>query len=113
MCTRDRVHEAARFLIDIARGNVVVEPELIKALQTGAIGGAMLDVFEREPLPQDSPLWTMPNVITTPHVSGNPTDYTERLFAIFADNIERFLKGRALKNVVDLDEAIDCGSCAA
>ncbi|WP_404294923.1 D-2-hydroxyacid dehydrogenase (plasmid) [Microvirga sp. RSM25] len=90
------------FLINIARGNVVVEDELVKALQTGAIAGAMLDVFEREPLPKESPLWDMPNVIATPHVAGSPTNYTERVFSIFADNIERFLKGQALKNVVDL-----------
>lgn len=90
------------FLINIARGNVVVESELIEGLQAGTIAGAMLDVFEREPLPQDSPLWDMPNVIATPHVSGNPTNYTERVFPIFADNIERFLKGQPLKNVVSL-----------
>lgn len=90
------------FLINIARGNVVVEAELIKALQAGTIAGAMLDVFEQEPLPEDSPLWDMPNVITTPHVSGNSTNYAERVFPIFAHNIERFLKGEALKNVVDL-----------
>ncbi|MCP3380302.1 D-2-hydroxyacid dehydrogenase [Bradyrhizobium sp. CCGUVB4N] len=90
------------FLVNIARGNVVVEAELIKALQTRAIAGAMLDVFEREPLPQDSPLWDMPNVIATPHVAGSPSNYTERVFSIFAENIERFLKGQALKNVVDL-----------
>jgi len=90
------------FLINIARGNVVVEAELIKALQTGAIAGAMLDVFEQEPLPQDSPLWGMPNVIATPHVAGGPTNYTERVFLILAENIERFLNGQRLKNVVDL-----------
>ncbi|MCK1592103.1 D-2-hydroxyacid dehydrogenase [Bradyrhizobium sp. 169] len=90
------------FLINIARGNVVVEDALIKALQTGAIAGAMLDVFEREPLPEDSPLWDMPNVIATPHMAGSPTNYTERVFSIFADNIERFLNGKPLKNVVDL-----------
>ncbi|MCS3765675.1 MULTISPECIES: D-2-hydroxyacid dehydrogenase [Bradyrhizobium] len=90
------------FLINIARGNVVVETDLIRALRAGAIAGAMLDVFEREPLPQDSPLWDMPNVIITPHVSGVPTNYTERVFPIIADNIERFLKGQALRNLVDL-----------
>lgn len=89
-------------LINIARGNVIVESELINALQSGAIAGAMLDVFEKEPLPQDSPLWDMPNVIVTPHVAGNPTNYTERVFTIFADNIERFLNRQSLKNVVDL-----------
>ncbi|MBH5396265.1 D-2-hydroxyacid dehydrogenase [Bradyrhizobium sp. CNPSo 4010] len=90
------------FLINIARGNVVVESQLISALQRGAIAGAMLDVFEREPLPHDSPLWDMPNVITTPHVAGNPADYAERVFSIFGDNIERFLKRQPLKNFIDL-----------
>ncbi|MER8747477.1 D-2-hydroxyacid dehydrogenase [Mesorhizobium sp. M1004] len=90
------------FLINIARGSVIVEAELIKALQSRAIAGAMLDVFEREPLPQESPLWDMPNVIATPHVAGSPTNYTERVFSIFADNLDRFLKGQALTNVVDL-----------
>lgn len=90
------------FLINVARGTVVVEAELIKALKTRAIAGAMLDVFEREPLPDDSPLWDMPNVIVTPHTAGSPINYTERLFSIFGDNIERFLKGQALQNVVDV-----------
>lgn len=90
------------FLINIARGNIVVESELIKALQTGAIAGAMLDVFEREPLPENSPLWDMPNVIATPHVAGSPINFTERLFSIFGDNIEHFLNGQPLKNIVDL-----------
>ncbi|WP_456725298.1 NAD(P)-dependent oxidoreductase [Bradyrhizobium sp. USDA 4350] len=90
------------FLINIARGNIVVEAELIKALHAGAIAGAMLDVFEQEPLPPDSPLWDMPNVIVTPHVAGNPTNYLERAFEILSDNIERFLNGQALNNVVDI-----------
>lgn len=90
------------FLVNIARGNVVVEAELIKALQTRAIAGAMLDVFEQEPLPQNSPLWAMPNVIATPHVAGSPANYTERVFSIVAENIDRFLKGQMLKNIVDL-----------
>ncbi|MGY8632779.1 D-2-hydroxyacid dehydrogenase [Bradyrhizobium sp. 14AA] len=90
------------FLINISRGSVVVESELIKALQQGVIAGAMLDVFEREPLPQDSPLWDMPNVIATPHTAGNPTNYVERVFSIFGDNIELFMKGQTLKNIADL-----------
>ena len=90
------------FLLNVARGNVIVENELIDALQAGVIAGAMLDVFEYEPLPQESPLWNMPNVIVTPHVSGMPTEYVQRAFAIVAENIERFLSGRALMNVVDL-----------
>ncbi|MDI3567437.1 D-2-hydroxyacid dehydrogenase [Bradyrhizobium sp. Arg816] len=90
------------FLINIARGNVIAEAELIEALRSGTIAGAMLDVFEREPLPTDSPLWDMANVIATPHVAGNATSYIERVFPTFADNIERFLEGQPLKNVVDL-----------
>lgn len=90
------------FLINIARGNAVVEAELVKALQEGTIAGAMLDVFEHEPLPQDNPLWDLSNVIVTPHVAGSPNNYTERAFAVVGDNIDRFLKGQPLKNVVDL-----------
>jgi phosphoglycerate dehydrogenase-like enzyme len=90
------------FLINIARGSVVVEADLIAALRSGAIAGALLDVFEKEPLPQDSPLWDMPNVIVTPHASGTPTGYMQRVFSIVAENIERYLTGQALKNVVDL-----------
>ncbi|MGY4501420.1 phosphoglycerate dehydrogenase-like enzyme [Bradyrhizobium sp. GM24.11] len=90
------------FLINIARGDIVVEVELIDALRSGTIAGAMLDVFEREPLSYESPLWGMPNVIVTPHVAGAATNYTERVFSIFADNLVRFLEGRPLKNVVDL-----------
>ncbi|MDA9505030.1 hydroxyacid dehydrogenase [Bradyrhizobium sp. CCBAU 11386] len=90
------------FLINIARGRVIVEAELIQALDAGTIAGALLDVFQQEPLPQGSPLWDMPNVIATPHISGSATNYAERVFAIFADNIERFLTGEELINVVDL-----------
>ncbi|MCK1487749.1 D-2-hydroxyacid dehydrogenase [Bradyrhizobium sp. 193] len=90
------------FLINIARGSVVVESELISALQVGSLAGAMLDVFEREPPPQDSPLWDMPNVIMTPHISGILTDYVERAFDIVTENVERYLKGLPLRNVIDL-----------
>lgn len=90
------------FLVNIARGNVVVEHELIKALQAGTIAGAMLDVFEREPLAHDSELWGMENVIITPHVAGWRTNYIDGVFAIFADNIERFHEGRKLNNMVNL-----------
>ncbi|CDZ40801.1 D-isomer specific 2-hydroxyacid dehydrogenase family protein [Neorhizobium galegae bv. officinalis] len=90
------------FLVNIARGNVLVESELVAALQEKTIAGALLDVFEKEPLPSNSPLWGMPNVIATPHVAGSPTNYTERVFSILAENIENYLNGRPLKNVVDL-----------
>ncbi|MCK1487567.1 D-2-hydroxyacid dehydrogenase [Bradyrhizobium sp. 193] len=90
------------FLINIARGSVVVESALINVLQAGTLAGAMLDVFEREPLPQDSPLWGMANVIVTPHISGIVTNYEERAFKIVAENIERYLQGLPLKNQIDL-----------
>ncbi|UWU75861.1 D-2-hydroxyacid dehydrogenase [Bradyrhizobium huanghuaihaiense] len=97
-----RLMRRTAFLINIARGSVVAESELIEALQAGTIAGAVLDVFEREPLPADSPLWTMPNVIVTPHVAGYASDYTTRLFEIFGDNLQRFIENKPLRNVVDL-----------
>ena len=73
----------------------------MKALEEGAIAGAMLDVFENEPLPYASPLWALPNVIVTPHVAGNPTEYARRAFEVFADNLKRYMEGSELKNLVD------------
>ena len=97
-----RLMRRAAFLVNIARGSVVVESELIEALRAGTIAGALLDVFEREPLPADSPLWTMPNVIVTPHSAGYPSNYPARLVEIFGDNLQRFLEKKPLRNVVDL-----------
>ena len=97
-----RLMRRAAFLVNIARGSVVVESELIEALRAGTIAGALLDVFEREPLPADSPLWTMANVIITPHTAGYPSNYDARVFEIFSDNLQRFLENKPLRNVVDL-----------
>jgi phosphoglycerate dehydrogenase-like enzyme len=91
------------FLVNIARGNVVDEPALVRALQDGAIAGAALDVFETEPLPPASPLWAMENVIVTPHISGEPDDYPRRVMTVFEENIRRWREGRPLTNVVHLD----------
>lgn len=88
-------------LLNVSRGDIVREAELIEALRNGTIGGAMLDVFQQEPLPQDNPLWDMANVIVTPHMAGGATDYIERMLAIFCDNLERFRAGRPLRNLVD------------
>lgn len=103
---REQLQQMRRsaFLVNIARGSVVAESDLVEALQEGTIAGAFLDVFEREPLPVDSPLWTMPNVIITPHVAGYPTNYTRRVFEIFRDNLQRFLEGLPLNNVVNLQK---------
>lgn len=90
------------WLINIARGALVDEPALIAALEDGVIAGAALDTFEREPLPPDSPLWTLPNVIVSPHHSGTSPRSAERVFALFLDNLARFIRGDELRNVVDL-----------
>ncbi|RWB95031.1 MAG: D-2-hydroxyacid dehydrogenase [Mesorhizobium sp.] len=97
-----RLMRRSAVLVNIARGSVVAESELIEALKTGTIAGAVLDVFEREPLSADSALWTMPNVIVTPHVAGWMTDYDNRVLEIFADNLQRFIEKKPLRNVVDL-----------
>jgi phosphoglycerate dehydrogenase-like enzyme len=91
------------FFLNISRGSLVDEPALIAALQRGAIAGAALDVFEQEPPAADNPLWTMPHVIMTPHVSGMLDTNTERVVGIFADNMRRYLSGEALHNAVDLN----------
>lgn len=90
-------------LINVGRGAVVDERALIAALQDGRIAGAGLDVFEREPLPSDSPLWAMENVVITPHVSASSEHYNARVADIVCDNLRRYLAGQPLRNVVDLD----------
>lgn len=89
------------YFINIGRGGTVDEEALIDALRSGKVAGAALDVFETEPLPTDSPLWEMGNVLITPHASGVTSHYDERAFAIFLDNLERYVAGKELKNVVD------------
>ncbi len=90
------------FLINISRGSVVDEAALIVALRSGHLGGACLDVFATEPLPQDNPLWEMPNVIITPHIAGLRDDTPPIVTEIFLDNLDRYQKGEPLRNVVDL-----------
>lgn len=89
------------WLINIARGTVVDEPALIEALQAGEIAGAALDVFVEEPLPPDSPLWDMENVIITPHNSWSTPHVQEREAALFLKNLRRYLRDEPLLNVVD------------
>jgi phosphoglycerate dehydrogenase-like enzyme len=91
-------------LVNMARGGVVNEADLITALQNGAIGGAILDVFETEPLPQDSVLWELPNVILSPHVAGNSHRYHARAAALFAENLQRYLENRPLLNLYDAEK---------
>jgi phosphoglycerate dehydrogenase-like enzyme len=81
------------YLINVARGPVVVEDELIAALQTGEIAGAALDVTIDEPLSPPSPLWQMPNVLITPHTAGETSLYEKRLVAIIVENLHRWERG--------------------
>ncbi|MFL5766942.1 MAG: D-2-hydroxyacid dehydrogenase [Actinomycetota bacterium] len=91
---------SARFL-NVGRGGTVDTEALVEALRTDAIAGAALDVFEEEPLPQDHPLWSMPNVIISPHMAGDVSDWEERVVEVFLDNLSRFADGRPLRNVID------------
>lgn len=99
-----RMKETAWF-INVARGPVVDEKALIKALEEGRIAGAGLDVFEKEPLPEDSPIWDLENVILTPHVAGPTPHYMDRLMDLFIDNLEAFVSGNRDKmvNIIDYD----------
>jgi phosphoglycerate dehydrogenase-like enzyme len=88
-------------IINIGRGATIDEAALIQSLKEGKIAAAGLDVFETEPLPPESPLWEMENVLITAHYSGWTPNYDARAFEIFRDNLERFAAGRPLRNVVD------------
>lgn len=96
-----RTMKSTAFFVNIARGEVCDEGALISALQEQRIAGAALDVFAREPLPADSPLWHLPNVFISPHISGLTTQYNQRALTIFAENLRRYLAGETLYNVVD------------
>lgn len=98
-----RAMKPTAVLINISRGPVVDEGALVQALKEGWIGGAGLDVFEREPLPEDSELWGMENVVLTPHISGGTQIYFERALPIFCENLRRYLDGRPLVNLVDTE----------
>jgi phosphoglycerate dehydrogenase-like enzyme len=89
------------FFINIGRGMTTRLDDLVAALRAGEIAGAALDVFEQEPLPADHPLWTLPNVLITPHTAGHGPYLDERRFEVLLDNARRFVAGEPLRNVVD------------
>jgi phosphoglycerate dehydrogenase-like enzyme len=92
---------ASCIFVNVGRGGVVDEPALIDALRDRRIAGAVLDVFATEPLPDSSPLWTLPNVLVTPHAAALSARENERIVELFVDNLRRYLDGRPLRNVVE------------
>jgi phosphoglycerate dehydrogenase-like enzyme len=91
------------WIINIARGPIVDETALVDALRSGRIGGAALDALTVEPLPKESPLWSLDNVIITPHSSNSSPNVRMRTVALIQENLRRYKAGEALLNVVDLD----------
>jgi phosphoglycerate dehydrogenase-like enzyme len=92
---------ASCIFVNVGRGGVVDEPALVDALRERRIAGAVLDVFAAEPLPDSSPLWTLPNVLVTPHAAALSARENERIVELFVDNLRRYLDGRPLRNVVE------------
>jgi phosphoglycerate dehydrogenase-like enzyme len=90
------------FFINIGRGESVVTPALTAALQAGEIGGAGLDVTDPEPLPPQHPLWSMPNVVITPHIATSSDFRSDRTVTLVAENVRRYVRGDAMLSVVDL-----------
>lgn len=106
--TRGLIDEAAlrrmkrsAYLINVSRGPVIDEGAFVRAVREGWIAGGALDVFDEEPLPPESPLWDLENVIITPHISGASTRHTALAVEIFRDNLRRYLAGQPLRNLVD------------
>ena len=93
--------QRSAWLINVGRGAIVDEADLLSALRAGEIGGAALDVFDEEPLPADHPLWTLPNVIVSPHTSGDFVGWLDALVALFGVNFARWLADERLLNEVD------------
>lgn len=92
---------AGSHFINVSRGEIAVEADVMAALASGKLAGAYLDVFEREPLDPDSPFWDMPNVIVSPHTASHSLGQNEAIFEIFLDNLARFRAGQKLRNDVD------------
>jgi phosphoglycerate dehydrogenase-like enzyme len=89
-------------LIDVSRGGVIDQEALVRALEKGQLAAAGLDVFAEEPLPADSPLWHLPNVLISPHIAGLSPHYLERAFTLFKENLARYIAGKELLNKIDL-----------
>lgn len=96
-----RAMKSTAYLINISRGGIVDEEALIHALEEKWIAGAGLDVFATEPLPADSKLWELPNVIFSPHIAGAREDYAVHATGLFCENLSRYLDGKKMLNVLD------------
>lgn len=96
-----RMMKSTAYLINIARGGIIDEEALIRALDEERIAGAGLDVTAREPLPTESRLWDFDNVILSPHVAGGMEEYVTRATGLFCENLKRYLAGKKLRNTID------------
>jgi phosphoglycerate dehydrogenase-like enzyme len=96
-----RAMKKTAYLINLTGGKVIAEKVLVQALKESWIAGAALDAFPRQPLPEDSELWRLPNVIISPRIGGIPSQKWPQLLPIFIDNLKRFIAGEPLRNVVD------------
>jgi len=104
----DAMRPTAHF-VNIGRGATVDEDALVDAIRSGTIAGASLDVFVEEPLAADSPLWSMPTVAVSPHISGDLLDWEEAVVGVFVDSLRRFVAGEALRNPVDTEAGFGVG----
>jgi phosphoglycerate dehydrogenase-like enzyme len=93
--------KSTAYAIVFSRGGIIEDHALVKALNEGWIAGAGLDAHTLEPLPADSPFWSTPNTIVTPHTGALSTQFAERTIDMFVDNLRRYVKGEPLRNVVD------------
>lgn len=89
-------------IVNVARGKIIDQAAMIAALESGQLGGAVLDVFDHEPLDSSSPLWTLPNVVITPHTASLRPDHWDDVIDLFSENLRRFARGEGLLNTVDL-----------
>jgi phosphoglycerate dehydrogenase-like enzyme len=89
------------YLINVGRGPQVDQLALVEALRTRQIAGAALDVFDREPLPADSPLWNLDNLLITPHTAGLTDKLWQRHYELFSENLRRYIAGEPLLYMVD------------
>ncbi|MCR5543935.1 MAG: D-2-hydroxyacid dehydrogenase, partial [Eubacterium sp.] len=90
--------------INIGRGDHVVEKDIYQALNSGTLRYAVLDVFSTEPLPQDSPLWDLGNIIITPHISGRVVDFADKAVDFFIRDCKAFLAGKTTRGLINLEQ---------